>query len=315
MVEIEEIIVATFYKFVPLEDFRDMRRPLLAECHKNGILGTILLAEEGINATIAGTRKGIDALMEKIYLDQRLTDLEYKEAVNLKSPFYRMKVKLRNEIVALGVPDIDPNNLPGICVSAENWNSLIKDPEVLVIDVRNKYECDIGTFKNAISSGTETFRDFPEYVKNNLDPKKNKKIAMYCTGGIRCEKASAYMLNQGFNEVYQLQGGILRYIDETETDKSLWQGECFVFDARVAVDHALQKGGYDQCYSCRHPVSPEDKRSRSYQEGVSCPYCYNTLTVKRRKSLEERQRQVKLAEKRNQQHIGVQQPNNSDRVG
>jgi len=315
MVEIEEIIVATFYKFVPLQDFREIRQPLLNECHRNNILGTILLAQEGINATIAGTRKSIDTLMANICQDQRLTDMEYKEAVNIQLPFYRMKVKLRNEIVALGVPDNDPNDSSGIRVSAENWNALINAPNVFVIDVRNKYECDIGAFKNAISADTETFREFPEYVKKNLDPENHKKIALYCTGGIRCEKASAYMLNQGFNEVYQLQGGILRYLEKTKTDQSLWQGECFVFDSRVAVDHELQKGEYDQCYSCRHPVSPDDKLSDMYLEGVSCPHCFNSLTSERRASLEERQRQVKLAEKRNQQHIGVPQTNHFDTTG
>jgi len=231
------------------------------------------------------------------------------------SPFYRMKVKLRREIVSLGSPGTDPSYRSGIRVPADQWNALISDPDVLVIDVRNQYECDIGSFKDAVSPETGSFSEFPEYVKQDLSPQKHKKIAMYCTGGIRCEKASAYMLQQGFEQVYQLQGGILRYLEQIQTENSLWQGECFVFDGRVAVDQALHKGQHDQCYSCRNPVSADDKKSDKYEEGVSCPSCYDTLTAERRASLKERQRQVKLAEQRNQQHIGVPQTGHIDPIG
>jgi UPF0176 protein len=305
MVELEEIIVATFYKFVPIVDYKTLRITLLDVCNKHNLRGTILLAEEGINATVAGTRNGIDALLGYLNQDQRFISMEYKESVNPVLPFYRMKVKIKNEIVALGVPGTDPNDQTGTRVPVEEWDKLINDPDVLVIDVRNKYEYDIGSFKNAVLPETENFREFPDYVQQNLDPQRDKKIAMYCTGGIRCEKASAYLLNKGYEKIYQLDGGILRYLEQANPDDSLWQGECFVFDGRVAVDHALQKGGHDQCYACRHPVSLEDMQSITYLEGISCPHCFESLTADRRARMEERQRQVKLAEGRNQQHIGM----------
>ncbi|MGY8815207.1 MAG: oxygen-dependent tRNA uridine(34) hydroxylase TrhO [Gammaproteobacteria bacterium] len=307
MIEKEEIIVATFYKFVPIEGYETLRVALLDVCNTNHLRGTILLAAEGINATVAGTRNGIDALLVYLNQDQRFISMEYKESVSPELPFYRMKIKIKNEIVALGVPGTDPNSQTGIRVAAEDWDSLINDPEVLVIDVRNKYECDIGSFENATMPDTENFREFPDYVNQNLDPLRNKKIAMYCTGGIRCEKASAYLLNNGYEKVYQLDGGILRYLEQVNHNDSLWQGECFVFDGRVAVDQALQKGEHDQCYACRHPVSQDDMQSINYLEGISCPHCFDSLTSDRRARMEERQRQVKLAEGRNQQHIGMAQ--------
>ncbi|MGK0298927.1 MAG: UPF0176 protein [Gammaproteobacteria bacterium] len=314
MVEIEEIIVATFYKFVPIEDYKTLRATLLEICNTHHLRGTILLAEEGINATVAGSRDGIDALLVYLNQDPRFISMEYKESVNPVLPFYRMKVKIKNEIVALGVPGTDPNGQTGSRVPAEEWDNLINDPEVLVIDVRNKYECDIGSFKNAVMPETENFREFPDYVQQNLDPQRDKKIAMYCTGGIRCEKASAYLLNKGYEKVYQLDGGILRYLEQVNPEDSLWQGECFVFDGRVAVDQALQKGEHDQCYACRHPVSLDDMQSIKYLEGISCPHCFESLTADRRARMEERQRQVKLAEGRNQQHIGMAQVRKKDNI-
>jgi UPF0176 protein len=288
-------------------DYKTLRITLLDFCNENKLRGTILLAEEGINATVAGKRNGIDALLAYLKQDQRFVSMEHKESINPVLPFYRMKVKIKNEIVALGVPGTSPNNQTGTRVPAEEWDNLINDPDVIVIDVRNKYECDIGAFKNALSPDTENFREFPEYVQQNLDPQRDKKIAMYCTGGIRCEKASAYLLNKGYENVYQLDGGILRYLEQANFENSMWQGECFVFDGRVAVDNALQKGVHDQCYACRHPVSQEDMQSISYLEGISCPHCFESLTDDRRARMEERQRQVKLAEGRNQQHIGMAQ--------
>jgi UPF0176 protein len=305
----KQIIVAAFYRFVTLDDLVGLKPELLSLCETNGIKGTILLANEGINATVSGSRQAIDQLTAYLRADGRFDYLEYKESVFDRDPFYRMKVKLKKEIVTLGIPGTDPNQKTGCYVTSDEWNRLISDPDLILLDVRNDYESDIGSFKNAIYPNTKTFRDFPEYVKNNLDPKIHKKIAMFCTGGIRCEKASSYMLEQGFEEVYQLHGGILRYLEETTMEDSLWEGECFVFDGRVAVNQELTKGEYETCYSCRKPVSEEDRQSEYYIVGVSCPGCFHTLSYERRQSLEERQRQVRLAEERNQQHIGVRQQN------
>jgi UPF0176 protein len=311
MSEAAKIVVATFYKFVLLEDFRQQREPLQQLCQQYELRGTILLAPEGINATVAGSREGIDRLGDFLRAEPRFAGLEYKESCTDEVPFYRMKIRLKREIVTMGMPETEAERVSGIHVDPEQWNALLNDPEVTVIDARNQYECDIGMFKNAVSPVTNSFREFPEYVANNLDPGKHKKIAMYCTGGIRCEKASAYMLQQGFSEVYQLHGGILRYLAEANPGKNLWQGECFVFDGRVAVNDDLQPGIHQMCYSCRMPLSPEDRQSEKYQAGVSCPDCFDGLTPQRRSGLEERQRQITLAEQRNQRHIGV--PFNPDR--
>jgi len=305
MIEPENVVVFAFYKFVRLDNYRDMRTPLLDFCRKLGLRGTILLAEEGINATVSGSRPGLQKLLDYLYQDNRLDGMEYKESLAPELPFYRMKVKLKKEIVTMAVPDIKPDKLSGVRVKPSEWNALVNNPEVLVIDARNNYECDVGMFKNAVSPATDSFSEFPDYVANNLDPARHKKIAMYCTGGIRCEKASAYMLGQGFNEVYQLQGGILKYLEEVDPEQSLWKGECFVFDGRVAVNKSLQPGEYALCYSCRHPVSADDRLSEKYEEGISCPLCFDSLTAARRASLKERQHQVTLAKKRNQQHIGA----------
>ncbi len=305
----KQTIVAAFYQFIKLDDLAALRAKLLVFCEQQKIKGTILLAAEGINATVSGSRTAIDQLCAFLNGDGRFENLEYKESLYDKDPFYRMKVKLKKEIVTLGVPGTDPNSKTGKYVSSGQWNELISEPDVFVIDVRNDYECEIGSFKNATSSNTKTFRDFPDYVKNNLNPAKHKKIAMFCTGGIRCEKASAYMLEQGFDDVYQLHGGILRYLEEIPEEKSLWEGECFVFDGRVAVNQSLDKGDYEACYSCRHPVSIEDRQSEHYLEGVSCPKCFHTLSPDRRERLHERQKQVRLAEQKNMQHIGARQQN------
>ena len=281
-----------------------MREPLLARCDTLGITGTLLLAEEGINGTIAGTRSGIDQILAYLRSDPRLADLEHKESAAELPPFYRMKVKLKKEIVTMGVPGIDPTGLVGHYVKPEDWNALISDPDVLLIDTRNDYEVDVGTFKGALDPRITTFREFPEYVKNNIDPRQKPRIAMFCTGGIRCEKASAYMLQQGFSEVYHLQGGILKYLEKVPAEQSLWQGECFVFDQRVAVGQGLAPGHYELCYGCSRPITAEEKASPKYQAGVSCPHCYDSLTPEKRAAAMERQKQVTLAAERGNHHIG-----------
>lgn len=306
--EQNDIIIAALYKFVHLEDYRELREPLHNFCRAYRIKGTLLLAEEGINGTVAGDRAGIDALLNYLHSDPHFTDLEHKEAVAPAIPFYRMKVKLRKEVVSMGIPDIDPTRTSGIRIDPQHWNALINDPEVLVIDIRNQYEYEIGTFKNAISPGTDVFTEFPAWVNHHLDPVWNKKIAMFCTGGIRCEKASSYLLEQGFKEVYQLQGGILKYLEEVDPDENQWQGECFVFDGRVAVNENLQPGMHGLCYSCRMPVSPRDRQSDKYEQGVSCPNCHEGQTDERRTRLRERQHQVELAQQNNYQHIGATLP-------
>jgi UPF0176 protein len=306
--ESNNVVVLALYKFVHLPDYIELKIPLLQYCKKLNLFGTILLAEEGINGTIAGDRSGIDNLL--IYLEQdiRFTAMECKESATDEIPFHRMKVKLKKEIVSMGVATIVPEEKTGTRVKPEDWNTVISDPEVLLIDTRNQYEVDIGTFKNALSPEAETFRDFPEYVDSKLDPEKQKRVAMFCTGGIRCEKASAYLLEKGFEEVYQLDGGILKYLEDIEQADSLWEGECFVFDGRVAVNHELEPGIYAQCYACRRPVSPEQMTSDKYEEGVSCPHCFDTLSEDKRAAVKERQKQVKLAELRHQRHIGASMP-------
>ena len=299
------LVVAAIYKFVKLEDCAAMRTPLLAQCDALGISGTLLLAHEGINGTIAGTRAGIDRILAYLRTDPRLADLEHKESTAEQQPFYRMKVKLKKEIVTMGVPGIDPTELVGHYVKPEDWNALISDPDVLLIDTRNDYEVDVGTFKGALNPHTTTFREFPEYVKKNIDPQQKPRVAMFCTGGIRCEKASAYMLQQGFSEVYHLQGGILKYLENVPAEESLWQGECFVFDQRVAVGQGLAPGHYELCYGCSRPITAEEKASPKYQAGISCPHCYDALTPEKRAAAMERQTQVTLASARGEVHIGT----------
>jgi len=300
-----EVVVAALYKFVTLEDYHELREPLLDACRAAGVFGTLLLASEGINGTIAGGRAGIDRVMAYLRSDPRLADLEHKESVDETMPFYRMKVKLKKEIVTMGVTGIDPNNAVGTYVKPGDWNALVNDPEVLLIDTRNDYEFGIGSFRGALDPKTTTFREFPEYVRRNLDPGKQKKIAMFCTGGIRCEKASAFMLQEGFEEVYHLRGGILKYLEEVPPEESTWEGECFVFDNRVAVNHRLEKGRYDQCYGCRHPITEQDKQSPKYQKGVCCPRCFDLLTPDQMARFRERQKQIELAKARGEVHVGA----------
>ncbi len=299
-----EIVVAALYKFAKLDDYKALRAPLLNACIQYNIKGTLLLAAEGINGTVAGSRQSIDSLLNYLKSDPRLAELEHKESYCASQPFYRTKVKLKKEIVTLGVPGIDPTQLVGKYVDAKAWNQLISNPEVLVVDTRNNYEVDIGTFKNAINPNTTNFREFPEFVAQNLNTAKDKTIAMFCTGGIRCEKSTAYLLQQGFKNVYHLKGGILKYLEEVPATESLWQGECFVFDNRVAVNSNLQPGQFDQCHGCRHPLSVADRESDKYHPGVHCPHCFDTLTADQLARFSERHKQVQLAKQRHEQHIG-----------
>ena len=294
-----------FYKFVHFPNYISFQSKILNFCVERNIKGTILLAEEGINVAAAGTKKNIYEVLTFLKPDNRFSDITHKESYSEEIPFHRMRVKLKKEIVSLGRPNINLSNRSGIRVDPKNWNILLADPDVVLVDARNDYEYQIGTFKNAISPKTTNFREFPAFIKEKLNTKKNKKIAIFCTGGIRCEKASSYMLSKGFENVYQLNGGILKYMDEIETDKSLWEGECFVFDSRVSVDSELAEGNYEQCYACRRPLSEKELQSNLYQKGISCPYCINETSDAQRASFRERQQQVELAEKRNEKHIGV----------
>ncbi|MFQ3197930.1 MAG: UPF0176 protein [Paraglaciecola sp.] len=297
-------VVCALYKFTSLENFQEMRQPLLSFMQVNGIKGTLLLAEEGINGTVSGTREGIDALLAWLNEDPRIIPISYKESLDESQPFHRTKVKLKKEIVTMGVEGIDPLRTVGTYVQPADWNALISDPQVTVIDTRNDYEIEIGSFKNAINPKTDSFREFPQYVKDNLDPKVNKKVAMFCTGGIRCEKSTAYLKEQGFEEVYHLQGGILKYLEDVPQDNTLWQGDCFVFDNRVAVNHDLQKSEYDQCYACRLPITEQDKLSPVFESGISCPKCYGSHSLEQIKRFKEREKQVNLARERNEEHVG-----------
>ena len=306
------IVVAALYRFVTLDNYREMREPLLDECLAAEVKGTLLLASEGINGTIAGSREGIDRVLTYLKADPRLAELDHKESFDEHMPFYRMKVKLKREIVTMGIEGIDPNLVVGTYVKPQDWDELVNDPEVLLIDTRNDYEYSIGTFKGAVDPHTTNFREFPEYVRSQLDPDKQKKVAMFCTGGIRCEKASAYMLQEGFEEVYHLQGGILKYLEEVPEERSTWEGECFVFDNRVAVNHQLEKGQYDQCYGCRMPITEEEKLSDQYRKGVCCPHCYDSLTADQVERFSERQKQIELASARGESHVGAPAPQRQD---
>jgi len=299
-----EYVVYALYKFVSLPDYRELRKPLRDLLIKLDVKGTLLLAEEGINGTISGQKENMDTIIAWLKADPRLSDLEIKESRHKEQPFHRTKVKLKKEIVTMGIEGIDPNKVVGTYVEAQNWNELIADPETILIDTRNDYEYEIGTFKHAVNPNTETFREFPEFVKQNLDPNKHKKVAMFCTGGIRCEKASSYMKQAGFDEVYHLKGGVLKYLEQVKKNDSLWEGECFVFDDRVAVNHELEKGHYDQCHACRYPITEEDKQHPKFQKGISCHRCHDTSTAEQKARFAEREKQIQLAKKRGEEHIG-----------
>ncbi|HEY6645307.1 rhodanese-related sulfurtransferase [Povalibacter sp.] len=298
------MIAAAFYKFVALPDFAALQAPLLAFCEERGVKGTILLAAEGINGTIGGEAQPVREVLEYLRRDPRLADLEHKESGAARRPFYRMKVRLKKEIVTLGVPSVDPTRIVGTYVKPQDWNKLLDDPEVIVVDVRNDYEVALGTFAGAVNPQTRSFSELPAWVRNHEGLRQKPKVAMFCTGGIRCEKSTAFLRSEGFDEVYHLQGGILKYLETVPESESRWQGECFVFDERVAVGHGLKPGNHDLCRSCRNPVGEKEKRSELFVDGVSCPACYGQKSPEKQASLRERHRQMALASQRGEEHIG-----------
>ena len=300
----DPVIVAALYHFARLERFESLKRPLATICCGLGIRGTLLLASEGINGTVAGTRAAIDTLIAWLADQPEFAGLEHKESLAATMPFNRMKVRLKREIVTMGVPDTDPLKIVGTYVDPADWNALISDPETVVVDTRNSYEYAIGTFRGAIDPETDTFREFPDWVARNENRLRGKKIAMFCTGGIRCEKATAFMKANGYDEVYHLKGGILKYLEDVPVSESLWDGECFVFDERVSVGHGLAVGSHSLCRACGHPLSGADRASAHYAKGISCPHCIGTYSDADRDRFAERQHQTELAAARGERHVG-----------
>lgn len=297
-------IVAALYKFIDLPYFQTLRAPLTQEAERLDIRGTLLLACEGINGTISATVDSMRIFLEFLKTQTGILDLEYKESFAEKHPFFRLKIRLKKEIVTLGQPQVNVHKKVGTYVEPSQWNALITDPDVLVIDNRNAYEIEMGTFQGAINPKTQSFRQFPGYIQENLDPTVHKKVALFCTGGIRCEKSSSYMLDSGFETVYHLKGGILKYLEQIPASDSLWQGECFVFDQRVGLQHGLTEGTYAVCFGCRHPLSLAEKQSPYYQEGIHCSRCYDQQTPEKRQRLADRQHQITLAKHRGKAHMG-----------
>jgi len=299
-----EFIVAALYHFTKFDDPNALRPGLQNMCDTHGVKGSLLVAKEGINGTIAGERRGIDAVLSAIRALPGCSALEHKESVAQHMPFLRMKVKLKREIVTMGQPDVDPSLKVGHYVDAADWNELIQQEDVVVIDTRNDYEVALGTFKGAVDPKTKSFGEFPQWWSDNKDRFHNKRVAMFCTGGIRCEKSTNYLLSQGVEDVYHLKGGILKYLELVPETNSTWEGECFVFDSRVSVKHGLEEGKYDLCYACRMPLAPEDFDRPEYEKGVSCHQCIDQHDEDRRNRFRERQKQVTLAEQRGESHIG-----------
>ncbi|MDS9466337.1 rhodanese-related sulfurtransferase [Paracoccus sp. MBLB3053] len=288
--------VAALYHFTRFPDPAALQGALAKTCCSNGVKGTLLLAPEGINGTIAGPRPGIDAVLGHIRALPGCADLEWKESAAETMPFGKMKVRLKREIVTMGQPDVDPTASVGHYVEAGDWNALISDPDVAVIDTRNDYEVEIGTFEGAVAPRTRSFREFPEWWRQNAHRFHNKRIAMFCTGGIRCEKSTNFLLGEGVPEVYHLKGGILKYLEDVPAEDSMWQGECFVFDKRVSLGHGLRQGNYDLCHACRRPIAPEDRARDEYEEGVSCHRCAAEYADADRARFRERQRQADRGE-------------------
>lgn len=309
---VKQFVVAALYKFVALPDFEALQPQLKLMCRKADIYGTILLAHEGINATVAGSQDGIDKLIDGLRARAEFADLEVKYSFAPQQPFNRMKVRLKKEIVTLGQPAIDPTNTVGTYVAPEDWNALIEDEDTIIIDTRNNYEVAIGTFENAHNPETTNFREFADYVEQKLKPlmreknrgAKPKKIAMFCTGGIRCEKSTSYLLQEGFENVYHLKGGILKYLEHIPEAQSKWNGQCFVFDQRVSVGHGLCQGDYDMCHACRMPITQEEQRHEHYAAGVSCPKCFGQHSPRQLKRFSDRQKQMELAKQRGRVHMG-----------
>ncbi len=297
------LIVAALYHFTRFSDPDALRAPLLALCRERGVKGALLLAGEGVNGTIAGPRDGIDAVLAHLRAWPGCAGLEHKEARAETMPFGRMKVKLKREIVTMGQPDVDPLARVGSYVAPADWNALIAEPDVVLIDTRNDYEVAIGTFAGALDPHIRSFRDFPAWWQAHKDAWRGKRVAMFCTGGIRCEKSTNYLLGQGVNEVFHLKGGILKYLEEVPVAQSTWQGECYVFDGRVSVGHGLVPGDYDSCHACRRPISPTDKQRPEYERGASCHQCVSDYSEADRARFRERQRQMDLAEARGRPHF------------
>lgn len=301
----QTIQVCALYKFVHLADYQALRAPLTKQMIHLGVRGTLLLAEEGINGTIAAAPEKIEQLLAWLSADARFTPLGTKFSTTDAMPFKRCKVKLKKEIVTMGIAGIDPNHSVGTYLDAQQWNTLIDDPEVLLIDCRNDYEVQVGSFENAVNPNTVSFREFPAYLEKTLDQNKQQKIAMFCTGGIRCEKSTAHLKAQGYENVFHLKGGVLQYLQDMPETQSKWQGECFVFDERVTVNHQLQRGQYDQCHACRMPITQADQQSEHYQKGVSCPHCFSQHTKAQKAGFAEREKQMQLAKKRGTTHMGA----------
>ena len=299
--------IITLYKFHEIQEPLKLQAALKKELKNLDILGTIIVGNEGINGTVSGTSINLDRAIERLKLHSKILDLDLKESFSKKPPFLRLKIKIKDEIVTMGKKNINPSTQSGEYINHKRWNALIEDKNTLLIDTRNSYEYAIGTFKNSINPKTANFKEFPEWVNKQQfseTDKKQKKVAMFCTGGIRCEKASAFMKNEGFEKVYHLKGGILKYLEETETRNSLWQGECFVFDDRVSVQHDLSEGSYDLCHGCRMPITEQDKLSSHYVKGVSCSNCVNEKTSSQIKRYKTRQKQINLAKAKNKNHLG-----------
>ena len=299
------IRVAALYRFARFPDPAALRDPLLAACLAGGMKGTLLLAQEGINGTIAGDAAALDAVIAHIRTLPDCTELELKFSTAETVPFHRMKVRVKREIVTMGEPAIDPLRGVGHYIAPAEWNALIDRPDTIVIDTRNDYEVKVGSFAGAVDPQTRSFSDFPAWFREHRDELANKKVAMFCTGGIRCEKATAFLKAEGLEEVYHLQGGILKYLEQVPAAESRWQGECFVFDERVAVGHGLAPGTHALCRACRMPVSPDEQQSPHYVEGISCPACHATRDATAQQGYAERHRQVKLAEARGEAHVGA----------
>jgi UPF0176 protein len=304
---IDMFTVAALYHFTRFDDIAAMQGPLLDLCKAHDINGIVLLAPEGINGTIAGSRAGIDAVIANIHTLPGCAQLDWKESTATVAPFHRMKVRLKREIVTMGQPDVDPTATVGHYVAPADWNALIQSPDVAVIDTRNDFEVAIGTFDGAIDPQTTNFSDFPAWWAENKDRFANKKIAMFCTGGIRCEKSTNYLLGQGVEDVYHLKGGILKYLEEVPQENSTWDGDCFVFDARISVSHGLKAGSHILCFACRRPILPADCARPEFENGVSCHHCTSETSEIDKDRFRERQKQISLARKRGSHHIGGQQ--------
>lgn len=304
---LDKYIISTFYKFLVLENYQELKIKFDKSLSKTNIKGTILLANEGINGTIAGSESDLKKFF--LYMDKfsQFKDITPKFSSSNKNPFLRMKVRLKKEIVTIGIPEVSPSNLVGKYLNVEEWNEFLNESDSMIIDTRNDYEVSIGTFKNSINPKIKSFRNFPNWVQKNLIDKKvskKSKIGMFCTGGIRCEKSTSYLKQLGFENVFHLDGGILKYLENVKSDENEWKGECFVFDYRVSLNDSLEKGEYDMCYACRMPLSKENKKNKHYLKGQSCEYCYDQTTIKQKKRFNEREKQIKLSKVKNLKHLG-----------